>query len=90
MTKLRISAIPDSRPVKLTIELPAEIHRDLLLYVELVSGTVGEPSDAVTDAARLVPLMVGRFMETDRAFQKQRHARVARVKSAGSGQGNAP
>nr|WP_242005824.1 DUF2274 domain-containing protein [Acetobacter fabarum] len=34
--------------------------------------------------------MVGRFMETDRAFQKQRHARVARVKSAGSGQGNAP
>ncbi|GBQ38719.1 conjugal transfer ATPase TrbE [Acetobacter fabarum DSM 19596] len=42
------------------------------------------------DAARLVPLMVGRFMETDRAFQKQRHARVARVKSAGSGQGNAP
>lgn len=90
MTKLRISAIPDSRPVKLTIELPAEIHRDLLLYVELVSGTAGEPADTVTDAARLVPLMVGRFMETDRAFQKQRHVRVARTKSAGSGQGNAP
>ncbi|GAN87830.1 DUF2274 domain-containing protein [Komagataeibacter intermedius] len=75
MTKLRISTIPDSRPVKLTIELPAEIHRDLLLYAELVSGKAGEAADATPDAARLVPLMVGRFMETDRAFQKQRRSR---------------
>ncbi|UMM07967.1 DUF2274 domain-containing protein [Gluconobacter frateurii] len=90
MTKLRISAIPDSRPVKLTIELPAEIHRDLLLYVELVLGSAGQSTDAITDAARLVPLMVGRFMETDRAFQKQRHSRAARTKLAGSGPGNVP
>lgn len=90
MTKLRISAIPDSRPVKLTIELPAEIHRDLLLYVELVLGSAGQSTDAITDAARLVPLMVGRFMETDRVFQKQRHSRVARMKSAGSDPGSAP
>lgn len=59
MTKLRISTIPDSRPVKLTIELPAEIHRDLLLYAELISGKAGETADAIPDAARLVPLMVG-------------------------------
>ncbi|GAN62500.1 hypothetical protein AA0313_1858 [Acetobacter indonesiensis NRIC 0313] len=90
MTKLRINAIPDSRPVKLMIELPAEIHQDLLLYVELVLGSAGQSTDAITDAARLVPLMVGRFMETDRAFQKQRHSRVARMKSAGSGPGSAP
>ncbi|MBV1824820.1 DUF2274 domain-containing protein [Komagataeibacter oboediens] len=75
MTKLRISAIPDNRPVKLTIELPAEIHRDLLLYAELVSEKAGEAADAIPDVARLVPLMVGRFMETDRAFQKQRRGR---------------
>ncbi|MBV1838395.1 DUF2274 domain-containing protein [Acetobacter estunensis] len=75
MKKLRISAIPDSRPVKLTIELPAEIHRDLLLYAELVSGNEGEATDAIPDAARLVPLMVRRFMETDRVFQKQRRGR---------------
>ncbi|MGD7069910.1 DUF2274 domain-containing protein [Acetobacter sp. AAB5] len=30
---------------------------------------------AIPDAARLVPLMVGRLMETDRAFQKQRRGR---------------
>lgn len=75
MTKLRISTIPDNRSVKLTIELPAEIHRDLLLYAELVSEKAGEAVDAIPDAARLVPLMVGRFMETDRAFQKRRRDR---------------
>ena len=89
MTKLRISTIPDSRPVKLTIELPPEIHQDLLLYAELVSGNAGESADAIPDAARLVPLMVGRFMETDRAFQKQRRSRTVRAKVAGSGPDNA-
>ena len=90
MTKLRISTIPDSRPVKLTIELPAEIHRDLLLYAELVSGKAGEAADAIPDAARLVPLMVGRFMETDRVFQRQRRGRTPRAKPVGSGPDSAP
>ncbi|MBV0888842.1 DUF2274 domain-containing protein [Komagataeibacter oboediens] len=91
MTRLRISVIPDSRPVKLTIELPAEIHRDLILYAELVSrGAAGEPSDTIPDAARLVPLMVGRFMETDRVFQRQRRGRTSRAKPVGSGPDSAP
>jgi hypothetical protein len=30
MTKLKLSAIPDDRPVKLTIELPGAAHRDLV------------------------------------------------------------
>jgi len=30
MTKLKLSAIPDDRPVKLTIELPGAVHRDLV------------------------------------------------------------
>ncbi|MFT8559955.1 MAG: DUF2274 domain-containing protein [Acetobacter sp.] len=51
------------------------MHRDLLLYAELVSGSAGEAADAIPDAAKLVPLMVGRFMETDRAFQKQRRSK---------------
>jgi hypothetical protein len=28
MTRLKLSAIPEDRPVKITIELPAAIHRD--------------------------------------------------------------
>ena len=77
MTKLRISTIPDSRPVKLTIELPAEMHRDLLLYAELVSESAGQAPDTAPDPVRLVSLMVGRFMEADRAFQNQRRGRKA-------------
>jgi hypothetical protein len=30
MTKLKLSAIPDDRPVKITVELPAAVHRDLV------------------------------------------------------------
>jgi Protein of unknown function (DUF2274) len=30
MTKLKLFAIPDDRPVKLTIELPGAVHRDLV------------------------------------------------------------
>ena len=30
MAKLRLATIEDIKPVKLTIELPASVHRDLL------------------------------------------------------------
>ena len=32
MAKLKLGTIPDEKPVKLTIELPAAIHRDLVAY----------------------------------------------------------
>jgi len=32
MAKLKLGTIPDDKPVKLTIELPAPVHRDLLAY----------------------------------------------------------
>ena len=32
MAKLKLGPIPDDRPVKMTIELPATIHRDLVAY----------------------------------------------------------
>ena len=32
MTKLKLGTIPDDKPVKLTIELHATIHRDLVAY----------------------------------------------------------
>jgi hypothetical protein len=30
MTKLKLGPLPDSKPVKLTVELPAQVHRDLM------------------------------------------------------------
>lgn len=36
MTKLRLSALLDDKPVKLTVELPAAVHRDLVAYAEFL------------------------------------------------------
>lgn len=45
MTKLRLSALLDDKPVKLTVELPAAVHRDLVAYAEEFLPDLG-PSDA--------------------------------------------
>ena len=36
MTKLKLGPIPDDKPVKLTVDLPAELHRDLIAYGEIL------------------------------------------------------
>lgn len=38
MTKLKLSAIPDDRPVKITIELPTTAHCDLIAYADYLNG----------------------------------------------------
>jgi hypothetical protein len=71
MTKLKLSAIPDDRPVKLHIELPGAVHRDLVAYAEIFAR---EHSQQV-EPAKLVPSMLERFMATDRAFVRARRAK---------------
>jgi hypothetical protein len=69
MTKLRLSALPDDKPVKLTVELPAAVHRDLVAYAEILAQT---SRDAVSpDPAKLVAPMLQRFMATDKAFRRR-------------------
>ena len=36
MTKLKLGRIRDDKPVKLTVDLPAELHRDLIVYGEIL------------------------------------------------------
>ena len=69
MAKLKLGVIPDDKPVKLTIEIPAATHRDLLAYAELLGRETGR---LIPDAARLVAPMLILFMATDRAFLKAR------------------
>lgn len=69
MAKLRLSAIEDDKPVKLTIELPAAVHRDLAVYGEAISQGAGS---AAVEPAKLIPPMLAQFMATDRAFAKLR------------------
>ncbi|MBA8908303.1 MULTISPECIES: DUF2274 domain-containing protein [Aminobacter] len=69
MTKLKLSAIPDDKPVKITIELPAAVHRDLVAYAEVLGRETGQ---TIADAAKLIAPMLARFMTTDRAFSRTR------------------
>jgi hypothetical protein len=68
MTKLRLSGIPDDKPVKITVELPAAVHRDLVAYAEILARTSGEATPP--DPAKLIGPMLRRFMATDKGFNK--------------------
>jgi len=71
MEKLKLSAVPDDKPVKLTVELPAAVHRDLVAYAELLGGETGH----AVEPAKLVAPMLARFMSTDRAFLRARRGK---------------
>ena len=46
MTKLKLGSIEDDKPVKLTIELPAAVHRNLVAYAEAISQRPGSARPA--------------------------------------------
>ena len=71
MAKLKLGPIQDDRPVKLTVELPAALHRDLVAYAEVLTRETAQPT---IDPAKLIAPMLARFMATDRAFAKARRA----------------
>ncbi|KRW95982.1 DUF2274 domain-containing protein [Paracoccus sp. MKU1] len=72
MTKLKLGPIADDAPVKLTVELPAGLHRDLVLYGELLRRSgMGGPGVAVPPQKLVVP-MLERFLASDRGFAKAR------------------
>ena len=68
MTRLKLGAIPDDKPVKLSIELPADVHRDLVAYADVLARETGQKNEA----AKLIAPMLARFMATDRGFSKFR------------------
>ena len=74
MAKLKLGAIEDDKPVKLTVELPATVHRDLVTYANVLARETGE--DPV-EPAKLIGPMLARFMATDRAFAKLRRTHAA-------------
>jgi hypothetical protein len=68
MAKLRLTSVPDDRPVKLTVELPAPVHRDLVAYAEIFARHTGQK----VEPGKLISPMLTRFMLTDRAFLRAR------------------
>lgn len=66
MSKLKLSSVLDDTPVKLTVEFPAAVHRDLVAYSEALK----EGGSRAVEPAKLVAPMVARFMGTDREFAR--------------------
>lgn len=71
MTKLKLGRIPDEKPVKVTIELPAALHSDLVAYAEVLAR---ETRQDIGDPLKLIAPMLARFMSTDRGFAKARRS----------------
>ena len=67
MSKLRLAPLLDEKPVKMTVELPASLHRALTLYAQALAKDNG---GATIEPAKLVAPMIERFIRGDKAFRK--------------------
>lgn len=75
MAKLKLSTVPDDRPVKIAVDLPAAVHRDLVAYAEVLARQSGQK----VEPAKLIAPMLTRFMSTDRAFVRARREKQQSV-----------
>lgn len=81
MSQLKLGPLTDDKPVRLTVELPAETHRDLIAYAEVL----GREGGKAVEPGKLIAPMLARFMATDRGFAKAR-----RTSNGGTGRGTGP
>lgn len=73
MTRLKLSDITDEKPIKVTIEIPVRLHRDLAAYGVVLNG--GDSNGAPAPEQLIVP-MLDRFIATDRGFTRARNGCV--------------
>ena len=71
MVKLKLGPIADDKPVKATVELPAQLHRDLVAYAAVLARETGQ---SAADPMKLIVPMLQRFIATDRGFAKARRS----------------
>lgn len=69
MTKLKLGPIANDKPVRIALELPAALHRDLIEYGRLLAE-----GGAPIEPAKLIVPMLERFIATDRGFAKARRS----------------
>ncbi|PTQ07870.1 hypothetical protein CLG96_17205 [Sphingomonas oleivorans] len=75
MAKLKLGPIADDKPVKVTLELPVSLHRDLTAYAEILGREAGQPP---ADPTKLIVPMLQRFIATDRGFAKAKRSTETR------------
>lgn len=69
MPKLKLGPIADDKPVKVTVDLPASLHRDLVAYADVLARGTGQ---SALEPVKLIVPMLERFIATDRGFAKAR------------------
>ncbi|ENZ81601.1 MULTISPECIES: DUF2274 domain-containing protein [Caulobacter] len=73
MNKLKLRPLEDETPVKMTVDVPAATHRNLVAYAQAhATQTGGKAAEPV----RLIVPMLDQFMATDRAFVRGRRGRA--------------
>lgn len=70
MSKLRLGPLVEEKPVKLTVELPGSLMRDLADYAGIHAKLTGLATPLPPE--RLIAPMIERFIASDREFGKQR------------------
>ncbi len=79
---LKLGPLLDDKPVRITVELPGAVHRDLAAYADALARETGQ----VVEPTKLIAPMLARFMTTDRGFARSR-ATMARTRGNQSSQG---
>ena len=67
MAKLKLGVLVDEKPVRMTVELPAPVQRDLIAYAALLARENGIDQ---AQPERLVAPILAMFMAEDREFAK--------------------
>lgn len=75
MVKLKLGPIVEDKPVKVTVALPGQLHRDLAAYAEALARESGLTA---ADLVKLIVPMLERFIATDRGFARARRGSATR------------
>lgn len=73
MSKLKLGPIADDKPVKLAIELPGALHRELIAYADVHAQAMGLAAPLPPE--KIAVPMIERFIATDRGFATARRRR---------------
>jgi hypothetical protein len=71
VTRLKLADLADEKPIKLTVEVSARLHRELIAYAIVLNA--GDPADA-PPPERLIPPMIERFIAADRSYSRIRRS----------------
>jgi hypothetical protein len=72
MADLKLPQLPDRTPIKLSISVLPDLHQALADYAALYAQTYGRDEPV----AELIPAMLSAFLESDRAFVRERDSRL--------------